>query len=319
MALAEYGIESAVVEKEPRLGGKASLLNCKAVDGVCQVCGACLAGKKIEAVGQQELIKVLVSAEVVGARDLGHGFEVDVKTPEGNTVLFASGIIVAVGIDTFPSRLRPEFGYCHLPGVITALELEGILKESPEILGENPRMAFVQCFGSRERSGVGVPYCSRVCCLYVPKLARKVRAEVSGSCVDLYLIDRQRYETLYRAQTSFCDEIRAMPSKVYLEPGGQLAVVYDDPETRKPKTRRYDWVVLCPALIPGTDAPSLAVLLGLGVSQDGFLRTGERGSGKRRRVLTAGACTGPMSIVESIASGRAAAGQMLNELNFINR
>ncbi len=316
LTLAEYGIECVIVEKEPRLGGKASLLNCKAVDGVCQVCGACLAGRRIERVQQQELVEVLVSARVVGVTDMGSRFEVDIETQEGNTSISVRGIIVAIGIDTFPSTLRPEFGYSRLPGVITALELEGILGETPEILGENPRLAFIQCFGSRE-NGIGVAYCSRVCCLYVPKLAGKVRAEVPGSRIDFFLMDRQRYEALYRAKNSPASEIRAMPSKVYLAPGRELEVAYDDPETRKPESRRYDWVVLCPALVPGIDVPGLAVLLGLERGPDGFLQRGEKSSGPRR-ILAAGACTGPMSIMESIASGRAVAGQMLYEFDFIS-
>ncbi len=313
LTLAEHEIESVIIEKELRLGGKASLYNCKAVDGVCQACGACLAGQRVRAVEEQELVKALVAARVAGMRNLQDGLEVDVETPNGRLTFQVRGIIVAAGIDTFSPALRAEFGYSHLPGVVTALEIEGIIRESPEILGESPRLAFIQCFGSRE-VGAGVPYCSRVCCLYVPKLAGLVKGELPGSRVDIYFMDRQRYEALYRPKTSFCTHIRAMPSKVHLMGSKELEVIYDDPETRKPTARRYDWVVLCPGLVPGKDLPSLASLLELGTGRGGFLQVGAGGTTNRDRVLAAGACTGPMSIIESIASGRAAAGKMASEL-----
>jgi len=313
LTLAEHEIESIIIEKEPRLGGKASLYNCKAVDGICRACGACLAGQKVRAVEQQELVKVLVSARVTGVRDIDGGFEVEVETPKRSLVLEVQGIIVAVGIDTFPSALRGEFGYSRLPGVVTALEMEGIIRESPEILGESPRLAFIQCFGSRE-AGVGVPYCSRVCCLYVPKLAELIKAQLWGSQIDVYYMDRQRYEALYRSKPSACNYIQAMPAKVHLTGRKELEVVYDDPETRKPAWRRYDWVVLCPAVVPAKDVPTLASLLGLDTNANGFLEADGGGTTKRVGILAAGACTAPMSILESIASGRAAAGKMASGL-----
>ena len=68
--------------------------------------------------------------------------------------------------------------------------------------GKIPRsIAYVQCAGSRDRS-IGVPYCSRVCCMYALKQALLLRHYIHDVEVTLYYMDIRAfgkgYEQFYR-------------------------------------------------------------------------------------------------------------------------
>ena len=62
-------------------------------------------------------------------------------------------------------------------------------------------IAYVQCAGSRDRS-IGVPYCSRVCCMYALKQALLLRHYIHDVEVTLYYMDIRAfgkgYEQFYR-------------------------------------------------------------------------------------------------------------------------
>ena len=72
LTLARSGVRSIIVEKNTALGGQARHYNCKAVDGVCQACGACLALQKAEEALKDDYIRILVGAEIAGLEN-DHG------------------------------------------------------------------------------------------------------------------------------------------------------------------------------------------------------------------------------------------------------
>ena len=150
LTLARSGVRSIMVEKNTALGGQARHYNCKAVDGICQACGACLALQKAEEALKEDYIRILPGAEITGVEKDHGSYSVAVRYKEQLLYPTVAGIVVAVGLSLWPAEKRGEFGYTRLPGVITSLDLEIILQQTPEALGLAPRIAFIQCVGSRD-------------------------------------------------------------------------------------------------------------------------------------------------------------------------
>jgi len=309
LTLARQGIASVIVEKAAEPGGQARRYNCKAIDGFCQSCGVCLVHQKVARVREEELIELHISSEVTGIERNRTGYSVTFRAGESVERLQVRSILLALGLSLLPLDRKGEFGYARLPGVITAVELETIMREVPESLGPAPRVAFIQCTGSRDTRG-GVPYCSRVCCFYVPKLAGLLRHRLPGARTDVFYMDRQRYESIYQHRSPGISYVRAMPGKVFPTSRGRLELRYDNPATGAVTAEVYDWVILCPPLLPGSDVAYLASLLGVNRDDHGFINVTGGVITNREGVFAAGACTAPMSILESITSGQAAAGEM---------
>ena len=86
-------------------------------------------------------------------------------------------IIVATGYQLLDTSVFEEYGYGRYPDVVTSLEFERMVSASGPTDGELHRpsdgkspktIVFLQCIGSRRESG-GVPYCSKICCMYTAK------------------------------------------------------------------------------------------------------------------------------------------------------
>src|SRR5450756_958740 len=62
--------------------------------------------------------------------------------------------------------------------------------------------AYVQCAGSRDKS-LGVPYCSRVCCMYAVKQAMLLSGTLPMADITIYYMDIRTfgkgYEQFYRS------------------------------------------------------------------------------------------------------------------------
>ena len=102
-------------------------------------------------------------------------------------------IIIATGFQMTPIDAKPEYGLGRLRNVLDPLQVERLLApHGPygRVLrpsdGKVPeKVAYVQCAGSRD-SSLGVPYCSRVCCMYAIKQAMPpVRRAAAGRSDDL--------------------------------------------------------------------------------------------------------------------------------------
>ncbi len=315
--LAARNQEVILVEKDEKLGGSPRVYNCKAVDE-CRQCGACLAAEQAYRVQSHPLIQVITGSQVVAAQLVNGIYHMDVRGAEGAAMFTVAGIILATGFDIFDPAGRSEMGYQRLERVVTAREMEEILikarGEWEEELGIMPRIAMVRCFGSREQSR-GVSYCSRVCCLYSEKLARILIDRIPGATVDIFGMDTQRYHPVYAAgHQDSVRYIRGMPARVDRLPNQALVVKYEDSATSSIKQGHYDWVVLCPAVLPARSDRSLCEMLGIERDNQGFIAS-LGGSTNQRGVFAAGCCTGPQTIVESIGSGQTAAGLLLRHLS----
>lgn len=333
--LAERGQNVTLIEKEERLGGHPFWFNCKTT-GECRQCGACLVAEKAYQVRNHPGISILAPAEPIDAFREEGVFHVQISQEGRISWLEVDSIILATGYSTFDPTRRPEMGYSDLPGVVTAHELEKMLRTEDGawegILGVAPRLAFVKCFGSREnvveqaqeslgagnridfrRERAGVPYCSRVCCLYAEKLASIIRDRVEGASLDIFCVDNQNYHPMYgKCGNGPYKYIRGIPSRVFRSGTGQILVSYEDGKASRLQEGIYDWLVLCTAILPPPDVHGLVDRLGISRGMDGFvINNSTEGDGG---VFAAGACTGPLTIVESLQSGQTAAEKALEFL-----
>ncbi|MCM1578621.1 MAG: CoB--CoM heterodisulfide reductase iron-sulfur subunit A family protein, partial [Ruminococcus sp.] len=93
-------------------------------------------------------------------------------------------IVAATGYDPISLEKYDEFAYSQSKDVVTSLEFERITNAagptSGQLLrpsdGKHPHtIVFVQCVGSRDTSGCGKEYCSKICCMYTAKHAMLTR------------------------------------------------------------------------------------------------------------------------------------------------
>jgi heterodisulfide reductase subunit A len=246
---------------------------------------------------------------------------VDFSQQAEEIVIDARAVIVATGFDQTPPTAKPQYGYGRIPNVITGLQMERLLApHGPygRVLrpsdGKVPEsIAYVQCAGSRDES-LGVPYCSRVCCMYAIKQAMLLSGALPLADITIYYMDIRAfgkgYEEFYQnAQAMGIEFVKGKVARIS-EGENQSPVVRVEmiEEEGVVRERQHDLLVLslgmAPAWKPNSQMP-------IKVAPDGFINTP---SAKLRPVLTdqegifvAGTAAGPKDIVDSIVEGGAAA------------
>lgn len=233
----------------------------------------------------------------------------------------AGAIIVATGLRLSPMDAKKEYGGLQYPNVMNPLAMERIQSSNGpygHVLrpsdGKIPRsVAYVQCAGSRDKS-IGVPYCSRVCCMYALKQAIMLKHQIHGVEVTIYHMDIRAfgkgYEQFYRR--AMAEGVRVIKAKVaritevenqdlslrveLIDEGGRVADV------------QHDLVVLSQGTMPGW-RPDGA--LPIEVDEDGFLTIPEMATRPANSsldgIFVAGVATGPKDIPDSIVEAGAAA------------
>ena len=107
-------------------------------------------------------------------------------------------IVVATGFNPIKLDDFDEFAYSQSKDVITSLEFERLTNAagptSGTLLrpsdGKHPHtIVFVQCVGSRDTSGCGKTYCSKICCMYTAKHAMLTREKYPDTDVYVFYID----------------------------------------------------------------------------------------------------------------------------------
>ena len=73
-------------------------------------------------------------------------------------------------------------------------------------------------------------------------------------------------------------------------------------------------MVLCPAILP-LRSTAIGIPAEISLDNQGFIAVHEGVVTNQNGIVAAGACTGPMSIIESAASGQAAAREILHYLS----
>jgi heterodisulfide reductase subunit A len=256
---------------------------------------------------------------------------IDFDQQEKETTLNVGSIIVATGYDPFDPQDKPEFGYGRYPGVISALEFERLAAKDGPTGGrilvpgretEPQHVVFIHCVGSRDKL-IGNEYCSRVCCMYTAKQANVVMDQLPEARVTAFYMDVRAFtkggEEFYdRARARGVRYRRGNPSEIYRR-GERLVVRAEDTLLRRTVEVEADLVVLAVGMVPGRAGDSVAHLLKLARTGDGFLAEAHP---KLRPVDTtsdgvflAGTCQGPKDIPDTVAQAKAAASSALIPLS----
>ncbi len=237
-------------------------------------------------------------------------------------------IVVATGYDVMSSGEYGEYGGGRYPDVIDGLQFERLLSASGPTGGEVKRpsdgkvpetVVFIACAGSRDRSH-GVPYCSKICCMYTAKHAMLYKHKVHHGQAYIFYMDiragGKNYDEFVRRaiEEEGAVYLRGRVSRLY-QKNGQLIVKGADTLSGQPVEIAADLVVLATAIQarPGSDA--LAQMLKVPYDGYGFLSEAHP---KLRPVETnsagvylAGACQAPKDIPETVAQASAAASKVL--------
>ncbi|MEW6223257.1 MAG: CoB--CoM heterodisulfide reductase iron-sulfur subunit A family protein [Chloroflexota bacterium] len=322
IGLADIGLEVTLVERELELGGWVRRFGPMYPHGRH---GRALVETLVAGVRRRPAITVLTGAEVV-AKSGGFGnYRVTVRVGgegAGSIEVAAGSIVAATGFDAYQPEAG-EFGY-GIDGVVTLPEFKALVDGATGPLTHGGRpvrsVAYVYCVGSRNTGGCANAACSRYCC------AATVQTAVQVSGLDptirqfhLYRDMRTygKFEPLYtEARTAgsvFVKFDNDAPPAVERRDGGGLTVTVRDLLTNDEELALpADLVVLVTGMVP-RENESLVGVLKLPAGSDGFfneihpkLRPVET---VVDGVLIAGACQGPKTSAESVASGLAAVTQ----------
>lgn len=242
-----------------------------------------------------------------------------------------SAVIVATGFELMKDNDVTGFGWGTYPDVLTGLEFERLLSASGPTLGEVKRpsdgkvpkeIVFIQCVGSRDPVN-GVPYCSRICCMYTAKHALLYKHKVpDGNSYVFYMDIRAAGKGYEEFVTRVMEEeqvpyIRGRVSRVVQE-DDRLRVYGVDTLSGEPVQVLADMVVLATAMVPN---PNIDLARKLRASTDtyGFfqeahlkLRPSET---LTAGVFIAGTVQSPKDIPDTVAQASAAAAKALEILS----
>ena len=325
LGLAELGLTVFLVEKEAKLGGWVAGFGEMFPHGRN---GADLIAGLEAKVRAHPAITVFTNAELVAKSGSFGNYKVAVAVRSGQieTIqLVVGSIVVATGFDTYqPSE--GEYGY-GLEGVVTLPEFKRMLDQSSGPLRYHGRpvetVAYIYCVGSRQAGDVenGHTTCSRYCCTAAVHAA--VRASERPATLRQYHFYRDmrtygKYELLYAEASAKGSAFVKYPDD---EPpavardarSGRLTVTARDRLCEGDEVAlEADLVVLVTGMVARAN-DDLTKVLKLPVGQSGFYNEIHP---KLRPVETVvdgayicGACQGPRTSAESVASGLAAVTQ----------
>jgi heterodisulfide reductase subunit A len=335
--LADAGYPVVLVEREGQLGGRMAQLsglyvNFDAAPDLIQ--------KKIEAVLNHPNIQVLTNAQVTEVGGYVGNFVVQVEqqaTPVVPYTFDIGAIVVATGYDLYAKERLGEYGGARHPDVIDGLQFEAMLRQDGPTRGQIRRpsdgrvpkdVVWIQCAGSRDPE-LHMPYCSKVCCMYVAKQSMAYKQRVPDGQATVFYIDIRSqgkgYEEFVQQAMEEHDVlyVRGKASKVFQEPSGnepgtngRVTVWGVDTLTGLPLEVEADLVVLATATVPRADAPELGQRLRVGTDEQGFfseahpkLRPVES---LTAGVFLAGAAQFPKDIPETVAQASGAAAKVLS-------
>lgn len=235
-------------------------------------------------------------------------------------------VVVATGFNVMEPSEFPEYGYGKYKDVITGLQFERLASASGPTLGEIRRpsdgkipkkIVFIACAGSRDPAK-GIPYCSKICCMYTAKHAMLYQHKVhDGESYIFYMDIRaggKNYEEFTR-RAIVEDEvnyIRGRVSKIYEVNGKLIVKGVDTLLNAKPVEIEADMVVLASAAVANPGSEELAQRMHISYDAYNFFSEAHP---KLKPVETntagiflAGACQAPKDIPETVsqASGAAA-------------
>ncbi|MCE8423695.1 MAG: CoB--CoM heterodisulfide reductase iron-sulfur subunit A family protein, partial [Candidatus Methanoperedens sp.] len=234
-------------------------------------------------------------------------------------------IVIATGFTVKQPDFFPEYGYGRYPDVITGLQFERLASASGPTLGEIRRpsdgkvpekIVFLACAGSRDPAK-GIPYCSKICCMYIAKHAMLYQHKVhEGKSYVFYMDIRaggKQYEEFVRRaiEDDGVNYVRGRVSRIYEKNGKLIVNGVDTLLNAMPVEIEADMVVLATAGVANEGAEELAQKLHISYDPYKFFAEAHP---KLKPVETntagiflAGACQAPRDIPESVAMASGAA------------
>ena len=314
-SLASVGQRVVLVEKEAKLGG-APILSGYAKLVPSGEWARDAIGGMVSRVEQNNAIALKKNCRVETFD--GKPGEFKAKLSNGETIE-ASAAILTTGFTHFDSVNKPEWGFGTFPDVVTTTQVEQMISSGRGVRcpsdGRKPqRVAILLCVGSRDRQ-IGREWCSKICCTVSCNIAMEIREELPDCHVYIYYMDIRTYglnETYYwKSQEEFkVKYIKARIAEVTSD-GKKLIVKGEDTLVKRPITIPFDMVVHAIGMDPNVENKSIAGVFGVALQEHGHIAKGNAygtlGETSRAGVFVAGAATGPETIDDSIAQGKAAA------------
>ena len=241
-------------------------------------------------------------------------------------------IVMATGFRPIDASKFDEYSYSACKDVVTSLELERIMNAAGPtggVLqcpsdGRHPKsIAFIQCVGSRDVSGRGKPYCSKICCMYTAKHAMLIRDKYPDVEVHVFYIDvrtpGKNFDEFYRraAEQYDVDYIKGQVGKVY-EQDGHLVVQGVDLIAGEQIVLNTDMVVLATAIEPDPTARKVANMLTASIDTNDFITEAHPKlrpvESPTAGIFLSGVCQGPKDIPETVSQAGAAASKVIGLL-----
>jgi heterodisulfide reductase subunit A len=253
------------------------------------------------------------------------------QKPEDFT-LETKTVILATGFELTPLETKRQYGEGKIPNVITSLQMERLLAPHgpyarvlrPSDGMEPDSIAFIQCAGSRDKS-MGIPYCSRVCCMHAIKQAMLLSGALPLADIFIYYMDIRAFGKGYEQffQNAQAMGIQFVKAKVATLDGGgngRVTVRYEAQNGGGVTTLDHDLVVLSLGMVPGWD-PEGHCHVSRG--SDGFIKTIQPKLSPTltdmEGIFVTGAAAGPKDIVDSIAEAGAASMEASKYLTMLAR
>lgn len=234
-------------------------------------------------------------------------------------------IVITTGFNVKGTEFFPEYGYGKYKDVITGLQFERLASASGPTLGEIRRpsdgaipkkIVFIACAGSRDEAK-GIPYCSKICCMYTAKHAMLYQHKVHGGESTVFYMDiragGKSYEEFVRRaiEDDHVNYVRGRVARVYEKEGKLIVKGVDTLLSGEQVEIEADMVVLATAGVANCGAEQLAQKMH--VSYDPYHFFAEAHP-KLKPVETntagiflAGACQAPKDIPETVGMASGAA------------
>ena len=238
-------------------------------------------------------------------------------------------VVLATGYELYPLEKIPEYGGGKIPDVVDALYMERLLAPDGPTAGVPKRpsdgktpksVAFIHCVRSRDPEH-GMPYCSRLCCMYLVKQAMLYKHSVhDGDVYDFYIDLRtngKMYEEFY--QRALEDEhirfIRGRPAKI-VQNGDKVQIWGTNTLTGQQIKVDVDMAVLAPAMIPNQKGLELIRKLRIPTDEYGWVKEQHLKlrplESMTAGIFIAGVAQYPKDITDTVSQASGAAAKVLD-------
>jgi heterodisulfide reductase subunit A len=321
-SLAVFGQSCTLIEKEDQLGGAPILQGYAKLVPSGEWAKDAIGGL-VKRASEHELVDIKTETTVTSFSGEVGNFTAGLSSGESVDV---SSVILCTGFTHFDSANKPEWGFGTYQDVVTTSQVEQMISSGNGVRclsdGRKPkRVAILLCVGSRDRQ-IGREWCSKICCTVSANLAMEIREELPDCHVYIYYMDIRTYglyETKYywKSQEEFkVKYIKARIAEVTSD-GEKLIVKGEDTLVKRPITIPFDLVVHAIGMDPNVDNPDLSQMFGVDLESNGFVDKASSysatGLTNKSGVFVAGSATGPETIDDSIAQGKAAAMAVLEQ------